>query len=128
MVFEAIAKTEEGIDESLDDHIEQLESEDYVDVLETEIDESEEMENPHPDVEKGYSKVIETVIEVETFTQAIKVTINYGPTYVQLESPERWEMDLKDGQESLQEVANTMHQYAQMGPGGVIVSSSNEEE
>jgi hypothetical protein len=127
MVFEAVGSTREDIDESLDDHMEKLESEPDVEIVEKELGETSEVEKPHPDIETGYSKVVETVIEVENFTKAVKVTINYGPTYVQLESPEKWEMDLKDGQEALQEVANTMHQYAQMGPGGVIISRQNEE-
>lgn len=127
MVFEAIGKTREDIEESLDDHVRQLESEEYVTLVEKDVGDAEEMEDPHPDIDKGYSKVVEAIVEVERFTHAVKLTINYGPTYIQLESPEKWEMDLKDGQESLQEVANTMHQYAQMGPGGVIISSQNEE-
>jgi hypothetical protein len=47
---------------------------------------------------------------------------------VQIEGPENFEMELPDMQSSLQEVANTVHQYAQMGLGGVLVSRPEEEE
>jgi hypothetical protein len=90
------------------------------------MDDVDEIENPHPGIEKGFSQVLELRVEIESFTKAIETVINYGPTYIQLEEPNRIEIDLKDGQEALQTVANTVHQYAQSGIGGVLVSSANE--
>jgi hypothetical protein len=54
--------------------------------------------------------------------------INYGPTYVQIEGPDGYEIELPELQNSLQEVADLVHQYAQMGVGGVLVSNPREEE
>lgn len=127
MVFEAVAATEEGVEDSLDDHLEKIKSESGVEVKESNIDESTKIENPTPDLEEGYSKVAECRLSVEGFDKAIKLTFNYGPTYVNVEGPEKYEMDLKESQESLQNVANVMHQYAQKGLGGVLVSKSKEE-
>lgn len=127
MVFEAVAATEEAVEDSLDDHIEKLKSESKVEIIESNIDESTKIENPTPDLEEGYSKVAECRLSVEGFDKAIKLTFNYGPTYVNVEGPEKYEMDLKESQESLQNVANVMHQYAQKGLGGVLVSKSKEE-
>jgi hypothetical protein len=67
-------------------------------------------------------------LDVDTFTRAVDVCVDYGPTYVQVEGPEKLEMDLKETQESLQKVVDTMHKYAQMGAGGVLVSRTNPEE
>lgn len=126
MVFEAVAAEKESV-EALDDHIEALETEDGVEIKEMEKDEVSEIEKPHPGLDKGYSQVCELRAEVDSFSKAIEIVINYGPTYVQLEEPDVMEVDLKDGQEALQEVANTVHQYAQSGLGGVLVSRANEE-
>jgi hypothetical protein len=128
MVFEAVAPSKEELEESLDDHIEKMESEEGLEITEAEVEETEEVENPHPGLEKGFSQVAEVRAEAETFTRAVKTVINYGPTYVQIEGPDRFEMDLPDMQNSLQEVADTVHQYAQMGIGGVLVSNPKEEE
>jgi hypothetical protein len=127
MVFEAVAASKEGVEDSLDDHLEKLGSESDVEVTESNIDEAEKVEKPHPDVEEGFSKVAECKLEVESFDKAISITFNYGPTYVQMEGPEKYEMDLKEGQESLQNVADMIHSYAQKGLGGVVVSKSREE-
>ncbi len=127
MVFEAVAATEEGVKDSLEDHVDQLELESGVEVKEASIDEVTEIENPHPDIEEGFSQVAECRLSVEGFDKAISLTFNYGPTYVNVEGPENYEMDLKESQESLQNVANVIHQYAQKGLGGVLVSKSKEE-
>lgn len=127
MVFEAVAATEEGVKDSLDDHLEKLESESKVEINESNIDEVSKVENPHPDLEEGFSQVAECRVTVDDFEKAISIMFNYGPTYVQMEGPEKYEMDLKEGQESLQTVANVIHQYAQKGLGGILVSKSKEE-
>lgn len=126
MVFEAVAPTEADLEDSLRDHVEQLEDEEGVEVTEREYDEVKEVENPHPGVEQGFSQVCETRLKTEGFSRAIEICINYGPTYVQLEGPERIELDLKEAQDSFQNVVDTMHQYAQMGVGGVLLSSDGE--
>jgi hypothetical protein len=127
MVFEAVAETEEGVKDSLDEHIEKLRSESGVEIKESEIDDVSKVKNPHPGLEEGFSQVAECRLSVDGFDKAITLTFNYGPTYVNVEGPENYEMDLKESQESLQNVANVIHQYAQKGLGGVLVSKSKEE-
>ena len=128
MVFEAVAADIDSVDGALEEHIELLESEKHIEILESEIEETSEVENPHPGLEKGYSKIAEVRIEVAGFDKAVNTVLNYGPTYVQMEGPDNYNMKLREGQEALQKVASTMHQYAQMGPGGVLISRSAEEE
>jgi hypothetical protein len=127
MVFEAVAATEEGVKDSLEEHMDKLRSESGVEIKEENIDEVSKVENPHPDIDEGFSKVAECRLNVESFDKSVSLTFNYGPTYVQMEGPEKYEMDLKEGQEALQNVANVIHKYAQMGLGGVLVSKSREE-
>lgn len=128
MVFEAVGPSEDDVEGSLEDHLEKLRSEDELEVVEANIEEIEKVEDPHPGLDEGFSQVAEVRADAETFTRAVKTVINYGPTYVQIEGPESFEMELPDMQNSLQEVANTVHQYAQMGLGGVLVSRPEEEE
>lgn len=127
MVFEAVAPEKEAVEDSLKDHIDMMETEDDLEIVESEIDEVTEVKDPHPGLDRGFSQVAELKLEVDGFDRAIETVVNYGPTYVQLEGPERYEMDMREMQDSLQNVANTMHQYAQMGPGGVLISRTGEE-
>lgn len=126
MVFEAVAPDRASLEESLDDHIEMLESEDDIEIIDSEVDDVSEVKDPHPGLDKGFSQVAELKVEVDGFDRAIETVVNYGPTYVQIEGPENLEMGLREAQDALQNVANTMHQYAQMGPGGVLISKSSE--
>ena len=127
MVFEAVGPSRGDVEDSLEDHIEKMESEDELEITEANVEEIEKVENPHPGLEEGFSQVAEVRADAETYTRAVKTVINYGPTYVQIDGPENFDMDLPDMQESLQEVANTVHQYAQMGVGGVLISNPEEE-
>lgn len=124
LVFEAVAATEEGVEGSLEEHLEKLGNEPEVEILESNIDEAEKVENPHQDLDEGYSQVAETVVKASSFEEAIAITVNYGPTYIQMEEPDVYELSLKEGQESLQDVADIMRRYAEMGLGGMLVSKT----
>jgi hypothetical protein len=128
MVFEAVGPSEEGVEQSIRDHINTLSEDKGVEVIESDEEDVEHMENPHPSLEEGYSKVAEIRVEFDSFSRALETVINYGPTYVQVEGPDSFQMNLKDAQDSLQTVANTMHEYAQKGAGGVVVSRQTDEQ
>lgn len=127
MVFEAVGPSRGDVEGSLEDHIEKMKEEEELEITEENVEEIEKVENPHPGLEEGFSQVAEIRADASKYTRAVKTVINYGPTYIQIEGPDNFEMDLPDMQESLQEVANTVHQYAQMGIGGVLVSNPEEE-
>lgn len=128
MVFESVAPDRDTAENSLSEHIEAMESEDGIEIVEKEEDEVQEIENPHPDLETGFNSVVEIEAEFDDYAKAMETVINYGPTYVQMEGPDHYDLSLKESQEALQSVVNTMHQYAQMGKGGVLISRSAEEE
>jgi len=118
----------DAVEESLEEHIEKLENEKEVKILETEFDEITEMEEPHPGLEKGFSQVCEVRVELESFAKSFELATNYGPTYVQIEEPEKLEMSVREGQEALQTVLDTVHQYAQSGAGGMLISRAADNE
>ncbi len=128
MVFEAVSPTKEKLEGALKDHIDTIENEKGVEVVESEIDDIDELENPHPGLEKGFSQVAEVRLDIDSFAKAIELVINYGPTYIQLEEPEEVTLGLREGQEALQNVADTMHKYAQTGTGGVLISRADAED
>lgn len=127
MVFEAVGREKNEVEESLEDHLEKLESEDDIEIAEKDWSEAEEMEDPHPGIEKGYSMVVETVIEIDSLDRLVETVINYGPTYVQVEGPDNYDIGLAELQDTVQNVATTMHQYAQMGAGGVLISKNRDD-
>jgi hypothetical protein len=126
MVFEAVAASESAVEGSLEEHLEKLSNEPEAEIVEREVEEIEKVENPHESLEEGYSQVAETVVETSSFEEAISLVINYGPTYIQLESPDHYDLSLKEGQETLQNVADIMRRYAKMGAGGMLISKTDQ--
>lgn len=126
MIFEAVAASEDAVKGSLEDHIEKLSNEPEAEVVEETVEEIEKVENPHESLDEGFSQVAEVVVEASSFEEAIALVINYGPTYIQLESPDHYEMSLKEGHETLQNVADIMRRYAEMGVGGMLVSKTDK--
>lgn len=127
MVFEAVGKEKKAVEDSLSDHVESLKTENGVEIEEVEKDTAEEMQDPHEGLDKGFSQVLEMRARFEDFKRATEIVLNYGPTYVQVEEPDVYDMKLKESQQTLQKVATTMHQYAQMGAGGVLISKSSQD-
>ena len=94
MVFEAVGPTRDDVEDSLDDHLEKMESEDELELKEANIEEIDKVENPHPGLEEGFSQVAEVRADADSFTRAVQTVINYGPTYVQIEGPDNFNMEL----------------------------------
>lgn len=126
MVFQVVAATQDAADESLDDHIEKLENERGVKNIDAVMDEVQEVDKPHPELEKGYSKVCEVDMEVENFSDLVNIVVNYGPTSVDVKGPDNISMDLAEVRESLNTVAQMMHSFLQAGAGGMMISRPKE--
>ncbi len=126
MVFDVVASSEEAAQESLDNHLEQLENESSVSSFTADVDEVSRVEQPSPDMDEGYSQVAEVDMDVDSFSELVEMVINYGPTSVDVKAPERVEMDLREVRDALNAVAQIMHQFLQSGPGGMMVSRPSE--
>ncbi|MFB6076769.1 MAG: hypothetical protein ABEK12_01410 [Candidatus Nanohaloarchaea archaeon] len=119
MVFHVVAATEEAAAESLQDHVDQLEDEGSVTEFSVEMEEVEAVDNPHPQLEEGYSKVA-------GFSDLVELVVNYGPTSVDVTAPEHVEMDVGEIRDALNSVAQMMHQFLQSGAGGMMISRPAE--
>lgn len=126
MVFHVVAATEDAATESLDDHLEKLESERAVSAFDADLDDAEEVDNPHPSLETGYSRVAEVELTVDGFADLVELVINYGPTSVDIQAPDTVEMDIGEVRDAMNSVAQLMHQFLQSGAGGMMVSRPNE--
>lgn len=126
MIFEVLGGQREATVKSLADHIEKLGSQGSVEITEQDFDDVEEVENPHPAIETGYSQVCELRCRVRDFPALIQIVLNYGPTMVEIEGPERIELDLGEARESLNLVAEMMQKFLQSGAGGMMISNPED--
>ncbi len=126
MVFHVVAATEDAARESLSNHIEKLESERSVTSFDADVDDIEQVDKPHPELDTGYSQVAEVEMTVTGFDDLIDIVINYGPTSVDIQAPDSVEMDIGEVRNALNSVAQLLHQFLQSGAGGMMVSRPNE--
>jgi len=122
MIFEVLAAEEKVAENSLGDHVEKLGDQDGVEITETDFDEVNEVENPHPSLQKGYSQVCEVRCSVKSFSELVKIVLNFGPTMIEVEGPDKIEMNLSEMQDSLNLVAEMMHKFLKAGAGGMMIS------
>ena len=122
MVFQVVAATKDAAEDSLNQHVEKIGNESCVSEFEPEMDAVEEVENPHEALDKGYSKVCEIEMTVSSFSELIELVINYGPTSVDVLGPDEITMDLGEVRNSMNAVAQMMHQFLQAGAGGMMIS------
>lgn len=122
MVFEVLAKQEDAAVDSLEQHVEKIRDEEGVTVTSAEFEEVEEVENPHPSIDVGYSQIVEVEAEAEDFPTLIQIVMNFGPTMIEVKGPDELTMDLAETQESLNLVAEMMQKFLQSGAGGMMIS------
>lgn len=127
MIFQVVAATEDAAVESLDDHIEKLENERSVQELTADMDDTQKVEKPHPQVDKGYSRVCEVDLTVDSFANLVNLVINYGPTSVDVKGPDNVSMDIGEVRDSLNSVADMMHKYLHAGVGGMMISRPEDK-
>lgn len=127
MIFQVVAGTEDAARESLDEHIKKLEDERAVSNMESQMEGIEEVDKPHPQIEEGYSRICEVEMDVRTFSELVEIVINYGPTSVDVKSPEEVTMNVKEMRDSLNSVAQMMHRFLQAGVGGMMISRPKED-
>jgi len=126
MIFEVLAAEEDAAVESLEDHVNQLASMDTIEITSKEFDSVEEVDDPHPSLDTGYSQVCEIEADVDGFPNLIKIVMNYGPTLIEINGPESIELDLNEMQDSLNLVAEMMQKFLKSGAGGMMISRPEE--
>jgi hypothetical protein len=128
MIFQVVAATEDAAVSSLDEHIEKLEMESGITSMDVDMAEVQEVDKPHPEIEKGYSRVCEVDMAVKTFSEVISIIINYGPTSIDVKGPEQVTLDIGELRDSMNSVAQMMHQFLQAGAGGMMISRPQDEQ
>jgi hypothetical protein len=92
-------------------------------VIKEDYQEIREVENPAPNIEKGYSQVVELEIINETFDKLMFITMNYGPSALEILEPENIKMDMGEAQGILNSISAMIHRFAAAGMGGVVINS-----
>ena len=127
LAFEVVAKTEEKSREALEFMIKKLEEDPRVKMYRKEFSESKRIENPLKNVREGYSVNCEVEIITQNFDNMVMLTIEYGPSSIEIMEPSKFEMDLGQAQGILNSISQMMHRFAAAGIGGIILLGGQEQ-
>lgn len=123
MFIEAMAGSPEFVKKSLEGHIEKLSKEKGVFIYEKSFDETDEVDNPLPNIPKGYSQIVEIRLTVKRIEDLLRIVIKYCPSSVEVLSPESIKINITQMQDMLNLMAEIIHKFAQAGVGGVVMAS-----
>ena len=122
MMIEVLAVNKETADESLKNHLERMKKENKTIIIKEDFKGVQDVENPLPDVEKGYSQVVEIELLTQNYEQLMFLTMNYGPSALEILEPDNIKMDLGEAQGILNSISDMIHRFAAAGVGGVVIN------
>ena len=122
-MVEVMAITGDAAKGALEKHVEKMEKEKNMLIYKKEYGEVEEVKKPLPNIEKGFSQVIDMEAVVENFDKLVYIVINYGPSATEILEPSNIKLDLGEAQGILNTLAAIIHRFAAMGGGGMLVST-----
>lgn len=123
MMVEAMAVNAETAESAITKHAEKMSKEDNFMVYMKKTHETREVKKPLPNVEKGFSHVIEMEAAVENFDKLVYMVINYAPSSTEILEPDEIKMDVGEAQGVLNTLSAIIHRFAAMGAGGMLVST-----
>ncbi len=123
MMIEVLATNREATESALKKHVEKMEKENKTLIIKKDFQKIEEVENPLPNIEKGYSQVVELEVLTETFDKLMFLTMNYGPSAIEILEPSNINIDMGEAQGILNSIAAMIHKFAAAGIGGVVINS-----
>ncbi|MFH1236780.1 MAG: hypothetical protein V1648_00030 [Candidatus Aenigmatarchaeota archaeon] len=122
-MIEAMAISKTAVESALKKHVEKMEKEKGVIIIRKEFKPTADVKKPLPNIEKGYSQIVDVELVAESFDKLIYMSMNYGPSAIEILEPNKITMDFGEAQGILNSIASVMHTFAAMRGGGVLVST-----
>ena len=122
MMVEVLATTKSTAEKALEVHIDKIAKENKTEIVQTEFHETKEVEKPLPNVEKGYSCVVEIEMLTENYDKLVYLVMNYGPSAVEILEPKELRIGAGEAQGILNSVSEMIHKFAAAGIGGLVIN------
>ncbi len=121
MYFEVLALDEAFAKEALEEHIKKIEKINNVLVYKKEFGEIKKVESPAYKGKIAYSTIVSVELLTASYEALFFVTINFGPSSIEILEPQTIKLDLWQAQGVLNSVSEMMHKFAAQGAGGIIL-------
>lgn len=123
MIIEVLAVSSEAAKSALEKHVKSMEEEEGVIIYGKEWQKVREMDKPLPNIEKGFSTMVELEMLTVNYEKLVFLVMNYGPSNIEILEPDPIKLDLGQAQGIVISVADMLHKFAQMRVGGIVVKS-----
>jgi hypothetical protein len=126
--FEVMTTDKELTKKTLKDHIEKLKKEKFTEIIRERYEDVQEVENPRPDIAKGYSQAVEVEILTKDVETLLFDVIAFAPSAVEILEPKELKVGIDTLQVIMNSVADVLHRFASAGgvPGIIIPTKEPE--
>ncbi len=123
MMIEALAISKDTAESAMTKHVEKMDREKDILIYKKDFKGIQEVKTPLPNIEKGYSQVVDMEMVAENFDKLVYIVMNYGPSAIEIIEPKNINIDFGEAQGILNSLASLIHTYAARGVGGMLVST-----
>ncbi len=120
-MFEAIAINEQVVKEALESLLNKIDKDERIKVYKKQFLGTKRMEKPLENVKEGFSQVCEIEIISKNLDNIVQISMEYGPSSIELLEPKKLSVDNTEAQNILNTIAGMMHRFAAAGIGGMVV-------
>jgi len=124
--IEAMAVSEEVVENALKEHIEKLSKTKDTMLLEKKFSEIKEVPNPPREIEKAFSQVSEVTILTKDLFTLINISILFGPSAIEILEPNESKIKIDEMQNIVNVVTGIIHRFASIGVGGIVMTTSDK--
>ncbi len=121
MYFEVLSLDKDFSKESLELHIKKIEGMDNVMVYKKDFSEPKEVKSPANPQKVAYSNIVAVELVTASYDTLFQITVNYGPSSVEIIEPQTIKLDLWQAQGVLNSVSEMLHRFAAQRGGGIIL-------
>jgi hypothetical protein len=122
MMIEVLAINKDTAESALKTHIDKMSKEDKVHILKVDYKKTQPVKAPFEGIEKAFSQVVEVEVLTNSYEKLMYLTLNYGPSAIEILEPDSVKMDLGQAQGILNSIAEMIHRFAAAGMGGVVIN------
>lgn len=123
MMIEVLAIAKDTAESALRKHADGLDKEKRTLVIRKEFKDTRLVKNPHPNIEVGFSQIVEVELLTADFDSLVYIIMNYAPSSIEILAPAKISIDIGEAQGILTSIAALIHKFAALGIGGVVVKS-----
>jgi len=91
-------------------------------VYEEQYSDTLKVENPMKDVKEGHAQLVKVKFMAKDLITLINVVMVYGPSSIEIMSPNKKELSLSEAQNIVNALAGVVHQFAAAGIGGIVIT------